>query len=326
MGGAVIMSFTVNLKHEDMENKRDRKGKSLADFVNEYVAVDLETTGLDPRYDDIIEVAAVHIKDGSVIAEFQSLINPGYEISKFITDLTGITNEMLQNAPKIQDVLPGFIEFLKDRVLVAHNANFDINFLYDNCMYHLGIPLKNDFIDTMRLCRLLYRGLPNYKLNTLLQHFGICEQVEHRSYSDALNAARCYEHMKKYASETGIDINDRAKKQSKYGSYFKVGDVTATETDFDESHPFYGKVIVFTGTLEKMLRREAAQIVVNVGGICADTVTAKTDYLVLGNLDYNKNIKGGKSSKLKKAEQLKLSGAGIEIISENVFYDMMAGK
>ena len=64
----------------------------------------------------------------------------------------------------------------------------------------------------------------------------------------------------------------------------------------------------------------------NVGGICADTVTAKTDYLVLGNLDYNKNIKGGKSSKLKKAEQLKLSGAGIEIISENVFYDMMAGK
>jgi len=300
--------------------KRLDKGKSLVEFVDEYIAIDLETTGLDPSFDDIIEVAAIHIKDGSVISEFQSLVNPGYQISEFITNLTGITNEMLADAPKIDDILLNFIDFLSNYTLVAHNANFDINFLYDTCMYFLEKPLANDFVDTMRLSRWLFKDFPNRKLDTLLDQFGMCKQVEHRALTDALNAHYCYEYMRRYTIENNIDIA-KLKHKKKYPS--KISDITATVTDFDETHPFYNKVVVFTGTLEKMVRRDAAQIVVNLGGICADSVTKKTNYLILGNLDYCKTIKDGKSLKLKKAEQLKLSGADIEIISENVFYDMI---
>jgi len=322
----VYISFdpqTGKIEFGTGRSTREFKGKSLLNFIDEYIVFDLETTGLDPSYDDIIEIAAIHIKSGSVIAEYQSLINPGYEIDEFITNLTGITNEMLYNAPGIQDILPSFIDFLGDHILIAHNANFDINFLYDNCIVHLGKPLSNDFVDTMRLGRWLFKDLPNHKLDTMLEHFKICGCVEHRAHTDALNVYRCYEYMKKYATENGIDIKELIKKKK---THFKVSNITATVYNFDESHPFYQKVVVFTGALEKMVRREAAQIVANLGGICADTVTKNTNYLVLGNLDYCKTIRDGKSTKLKKAEQLKLAGADIEIISENVLLDMIAER
>ncbi|MBE6882311.1 MAG: exonuclease, partial [Ruminococcaceae bacterium] len=94
-------------------------------------------------------------------------------------------------------------------------------------------------------------------------------------------------------------------------------------TDFDTDTLVYGKCFVFTGILEKMLRKEAMQIVVNMGGFCGDTVTKKTNYLVLGNNDYCSTIKDGKSTKQKKAEALILKGEDIEVISENVFYEMI---
>jgi DNA polymerase-3 subunit epsilon len=108
-------------------------------------------------------------------------------------------------------------------------------------------------------------------------------------------------------------------------SGFSAKDIQASTTDFDEASPVYEKVFVFTGTLERMTRKEAMQLVVDRGGLCGDGVNKKTNFLVLGNNDYSSTIKDGKSSKQKKAEQLKLSGCDIEIISENVFYDMIGG-
>ena len=97
-----------------------------------------------------------------------------------------------------------------------------------------------------------------------------------------------------------------------------------TRTEFDETHPLYGKLCVFTGTLEKMQRKDAMQIVVDLGGQVGNSVTKKTNFLILGNNDYCPLIKDGKSSKQKKAETLKLAGNDIEIISEDVFYDMIS--
>ena len=94
-------------------------------------------------------------------------------------------------------------------------------------------------------------------------------------------------------------------------------------TEFDEDNPFFEKVCVFTGVLEKMKRSDAAQLVVDLGGICGNSVTKKTNYLILGNNDYCPTIRDGKSTKQKKAEELKLKGNDIEIISENTFYDML---
>ena len=101
-------------------------------------------------------------------------------------------------------------------------------------------------------------------------------------------------------------------------------DIVTNKTEFDETHPLFGKLCVFTGTLEKMIRKDAMQIVVDFGGQVGNSVTKKTNYLILGNNDYCSSIKDGKSSKQKKAESLKLSGSDIEIISEDVFYDMIS--
>lgn len=92
---------------------------------------------------------------------------------------------------------------------------------------------------------------------------------------------------------------------------------------FKKDHPFYNKNCVFTDALEKFTRKDAAQIVCNIGGFCENNVTKKTNFLIVGDFDYSANIKDGKSSKLKKAEQLILAGQDLHIISENTFYDML---
>lgn len=112
-------------------SKREQKGKSLLDSIDNYIVIDLETTGLDPSYDEIIEFAAVRVENGAIISEFQSLVKPSFPIDGFITELTGITNEMLSSAPSVDTVLPSFLDYVGQSTIVAHNANFDVNFLYD---------------------------------------------------------------------------------------------------------------------------------------------------------------------------------------------------
>ena len=144
---------------------RDQKGKSLLEFPTSYVAIDIETTGLDPHFDEIIELAAIRIQDGIETDRFQSLVNPECEINEFIEDLTGITNAMLAEAPTLETALPQFLAFVGKEVVVGHNVNFDINFLYDRAEnLNLG-PFSNDFVDTMRISRKLY---PDLKHHTLL--------------------------------------------------------------------------------------------------------------------------------------------------------------
>jgi DNA polymerase-3 subunit epsilon len=145
--------------------------------------------------------------------------------------------------------------------------------------------------------------------------------VEHRALADVEQTNRCYLFMKGHMESNGITIESL--RPTKSG--FSAKDIQASTTDFDEASPVYEKVFVFTGTLERMTRKEAMQLVVDRGGLCGDGVNKKTNFLVLGNNDYSSTIKDGKSSKQKKAEQLKLSGCDIEIISENVFYDMIGG-
>lgn len=114
------------------KQKRPNKGKSLLVFPDDYTVIDIETTGLDPLFDDIIEIAGIKYRENKEIERFQSLINPGRKIGDFIVELTGITNEMLLDAPSIETVLPRFLEFVGNDTIVGHNVHFDINFIYDN--------------------------------------------------------------------------------------------------------------------------------------------------------------------------------------------------
>ena len=145
---------------------RENKGKAVNALPEDYVALDLETTGLDPEWDSIIEIGMVRVRHGEVAAEYSTLVNPGIEIDEFITELTGITNDMLAAAPALPEVLPAARDFLGDDIILGHNINFDINFIYDNCEYQGLKPISNDYIDTMRISR---RVLPETRSTTGLK-------------------------------------------------------------------------------------------------------------------------------------------------------------
>lgn len=297
---------------------RDLKGKSLLTFPDNYTVIDIETTGLDPRFDEIIELAAIQYKNDIETSRFQTLVKPENGISAFITELTGITNEMLATAPSICSILPNFRNFVGDSIVIGHNVNFDINFIYDFSEYNSLSPFSNDFVDTMRISRRLYKELPNHKLSTLVSYFDVDHPVEHRALADCISTYYCYLKMKQYVQETGVSLIADRKRYSSLSKSIKA------ETDiFDPDSPIFGMSFAFTGKLERMTRKEAMQAVVNAGGICNDGVIASTNYLVLGNNDYCKSIKGGKSSKQKKAEKMQLAGSDIRTITEDVFYDML---
>ena len=304
-----------------MKTMRHNKGENLLEGLSNYVALDLETTGYDPGWDEIIEVGAVRIKEGGIVETFQSFIKPENEISEFVTEYTGITNNILSKAPVIVDIFPRFIEFIGSDTVIAHNANHDVNFIYDNCNNLLQFDFKNNFIDTMRISRRIFKEHAHHRLIDLVERFGI-GNVAHRALSDAIKAHECYEYMKSYMANKGIDFPSLYPKKTYSQNELKAKNIQANNTEFDETSAIYRKIFVFTGALEKMLRKDAMQIVVDKGGLCGDAVTQKTNYLVLGNNDYRKSLKDGKSSKQKRAEELKLKGLDIEIISENVFYGL----
>lgn len=172
----------------------------------------------------------------------------------------------------------------------------------------------------MRLSRRLFPQERHHRLCDLINRFDVGDSVTHRALADVEQIHRCYLFMKQYMEVNCIDIKTLLPSSK---NRLSAKDIQPSTDKFDDSSPIYEKVFVFTGTLERMTRREAMQCVADRGGKCSDRVTKETNYLVLGNNDYCTTIKDGKSTKQKKAEHLKLAGCDIEIISENVFYDMI---
>lgn len=294
------------------------KTKSRLEFPDSYVAIDLETTGLHPRYDAIIEVAGVKIENGQETGRFQSLVKPHNWIDARIVQLTGITNEMVRSAPEPKGILPAFFDFIGDMPVVGHNINFDMNFLYEYASWLRPEPFTNDYVDTIQLSRRLYPDLPDRKLATLVSYLGVSVQGAHRALEDCLAAQACFHKMKEEAGRLGgIPKLD----WEHWGSLSKT--ITPGTVDFNVDSPIFGRSFAFTGKLERMTRKQAMQAVADVGGILCDGVIASTNYLVLGNNDYCKALQGGKSNKQKKAEKMQLEGADIAVISEDVFYDML---
>ena len=157
----------------------------LEDLENqEYVVLDLETTWLTPYREWITEIAAIKCRNWEIIEEFQTLINPERHIPNWIVKLTGITNEMVADAPTINEVMPKFSEFLWDAIIVWHNVSFDFRFLsyyHYQCMWtYLG----NETICTLKIARRLLPDLPNKKLWTICEYFWITNEKAHRAMWD----------------------------------------------------------------------------------------------------------------------------------------------
>ena len=155
-----------------------------------FIVVDLETTGGSPDDSEITEIGAVKVRSGEIIGEFQTLVNPGSEIPPFITVLTGITDAMVIEAPRIEEVLPSFFEFVgseKEVFLVAHNAPFDISFLRAATIRSKRTWPKYRVLDTAKIARrvLTRDEVPNNKLSTLAPYFGAVVTPNHRALDDA---------------------------------------------------------------------------------------------------------------------------------------------
>ena len=296
---------------------RENKGRSLVDLLEDYIVLDLETTGLDPSCDEIIEIAAVKVCAGSITENFSTLVKARNPLDDFIIELTGITDGMLADAPTLESVLPAFFDFVGSSVIVGHNVNFDVNFLYDN-LQKRGSIFSNDYIDTMRLSRLLFKDFVNHKLTTLVNNFGVTATPTHRALADCFATQGCYDYIKQHALNNKIDLQSLLVKKASV----RAADIAATVTEFDESHPLFGKVCAFTGTLT-FTRKEAMQLVANVGGINADGVNKQTNFLIIGSNEYCTQIKDGKSNKQKKAEAAILAGQDLTILSEAAFVDLL---
>ena len=163
-------------------------------WINEYVVVDLETTGLDIQRDEIIEIAAVKVKRGLVVDTFQTLVRCDTAIPAEVSSLTGITEVMLSEQPDIWDVLPGFSDFVGETNLVAHNAAFDRAFL------HKYWPDERQWLDTLILSQIVFPCLPTYSLANLTASLNIPNAQAHRALSDALATAEIFIQVEKALS------------------------------------------------------------------------------------------------------------------------------
>ena len=169
----------------DVDDRIVVHGDQDMTFDQEFVAFDLETTGLSSKTDRIIEIGAVILKNGQETGRFQTFVDPERKLEKKIVDLTGITDEMLAGAPKIEEVLPKFLEFIGGRVLVAHNSDFDTGFIRAECQRQ-GLPYGYTAADTLILSQNLLPQLNKFKLDIVSNALSLPDFNHHRAADDAM--------------------------------------------------------------------------------------------------------------------------------------------
>ncbi len=193
------------------------KGQSLEGTT--YCVFDLETTGVSYRTDKITEIGIIKYKDGEIIDTFESFVNPERPIPMKVQEITNITDEMVKDAPTIEQILPKVMEFFGDSVLVAHNADFDTGFIRYNCQLQ-NIPFENTYLDTLQLAKELYPDFTKYKLGIIAEKLGIKVEVAHRALDDVETTvkvlAKMFEVLKEKKVKKLEDIDKVFEGQANY--------------------------------------------------------------------------------------------------------------
>lgn len=293
-------------------NTREFKGNSVLKDIPNYTVIDIETTGISPRDDSIIEISALRVRDRIVSDVFSTLINPGYEIPSFISELTGITNKMLESAPRIESVLPDFISFLGDDIVVGHNVNFDINFLYDNSIELLSKPLSNDFIDTMRLARKIFPNAPHHRLQDISAMLSVNYSGAHRAEQDCRITYQCYIKMIEKAIEQFGSVESMpsvSKRKQTISDPSKI--------DICDDIDFADKTVCLSGNFKTGTKYEIGIILVERGANIIESVNKKVDYLIVGEEGNEKWAYGQFGNKISKAMEMQAKGHHIAILRES---------
>lgn len=305
----------------------------------DYIVIDFETA--NSKRDSACALGIIEMSEGKKINEWDYLINPEDSFDSFNTFLHGINYDTVKDKPTFPVVWNEIKGILNNKIVIAHNAAFDISVLrWTLNKYNLEFPTFK-YSCTRILSKKTWPTLVNYKLDTVASHLDI-DFIHHQECEDATATAKIFETILKEHNQNDFEelhkllkvrigeIYDGGYKpckvkHSKYShsAYIKPKDIVPTVDEFDINHEFYNKGIAFTGTLESMPRHDAAQYVVNKGASFCKSVTKKTNFLVMGIQDYSKFTDGKKSVKLKKAEELIKEGQDLEIIDETEFIKLL---
>lgn len=174
------------------------RGKRLNQYISDYVVFDLETTGIRPDTDEIIEISAIRVRDHKAVDEYSTLVNPGMHIPAAASRVNHITDDMVAEAPELAEALGDFLEFVGNDILVGHNIHsFDLNFICQGALRIFGAEVDNDYIDTLYMARQCLPELSHHKLSDVAAYFHISTKGAHRALADCAMNQKCYEEMGK---------------------------------------------------------------------------------------------------------------------------------
>jgi DNA polymerase III epsilon subunit family exonuclease len=205
---------------------RQITGRRLNQYAKDYVVFDLETTGISAQEDSIIEISAIKVRDHNPVEEFTALINPGTHIPVGATNVNGITDDMVKDAPKLTEVLPNFLSFIEGEILVGHNIqSFDLPFIYRAAEELLEKEVPNDYIDTLHMARECLPMLRRYRLVDISEYFQIETKGAHRALNDCVMNQQCYEQMGRLIKETTVEIcpqcgGELRRRSGRFGDFY----------------------------------------------------------------------------------------------------------
>ncbi len=206
-------------------------GDKGQDLSADFVVFDIETTGFSPVKNKIIEIGAVKVSGGEIVDHYSTFVNPQVPIPFEIEKLTGIRDDMVIDAPLIEEILPQFLEFCQDAVLVAHNAGFDMSFIIENTS-RLGMKREFTYVDTLGIARILLPGQAKHTLDAIAKTLGISLENHHRAVDDAEATAEIFVKMMPMLREQGAD------------TLAKVNAMGASSPDIIKRLPSYHAIIL----------------------------------------------------------------------------------
>lgn len=178
-------------------------GNPRNQYISDYVVFDLETTGVSCVRDDVVEISALRVRGGRIVDRFSSLVNPGRPIPYSASQVNHITDEMVADEPTMGEILPGFLQFIGDDVLVGHNiARFDMKFIHRDCRCMFRQVPGNDYLDTLNFARSRLPGLRSYALTSLAAHYGLGTVGAHRALKDCEINQQVFERLAREPEQT----------------------------------------------------------------------------------------------------------------------------
>ena len=247
------------------------KGKPILEFPDSYIVVDIETTGLDPVKDCIMEISAVKYRKNRKVDDYVVLIKIDRRVPLHITELTGITNEMLEGALDVTFALQRFIDFIGDDILVGYNVPFDLAFLTIASERYLLRSIFNDYIDVMQIAMEKLPFLGRTKQIVVAKYFGIGTEGSHRALNDCEICNGCYQKLK----ELSVPLYSMPDKQILFEAL----------PGAQVNKPFLGKKFLFMGCLYKWYIKNLMDVVEKLGGIVCSDASSFADIVVVGTAD-----------------------------------------